>query len=151
MRVETSFYLIWSFFLFIFACLQFFQAFFPITFSNDGDDNNIRNRQDLHKLPHFDRSILMIIDALRFDFVHQMPSTWKFINENHTDACLVRLKVHPPTVTMPKIKTIISGTVPSFFDVILNLNNGQAMTGDNLCEFWIFISWVHSLNKTFVF
>lgn len=134
MKVETSFYMIYSFFLFIFVCLQFFQGFFPITFVpfSTTTDQRRNEGKDLNILPHFDRSILMIIDALRYDFVQQMPFTWKLINEK--DACLVKLKVHPPTVTMPKIKTIISGTVPSFFDVILNLNNGQAMSGDNLCE-----------------
>lgn len=136
MKVEASFYLIYSFFLFIFVCLQFFQGFFPITFVpfTTTTDKRSDERTDLNILPHFDRSILMIIDALRYDFVQKMPFTWKLINENDRDVCLVKLKVHPPTVTMPKIKTIISGTVPSFFDVILNLNNGQAMSGDNLCE-----------------
>lgn len=140
MKVQTSLYLLWSFLLFIFVCLQFFLAFFPITFvpvappndkSTDSDESLDR---DETKFPHFDRSVLMIIDALRYDFVEKMPLIWKQINENQTDACLVKLRVHPPTVTMPKIKTIVSGTVPSFFDVILNLNNGQAMSGDNLCE-----------------
>lgn len=137
MKVETSCYLIYSFFLFVFVCLQFFQGFFPITFvpvATSADENG-NNGEILNEIPHFDRSILMIIDALRYDFIKQMPFTWKLVNGNNTDACLVKLKVHPPTVTMPKIKTIISGTVPSFFDVILNLNNGQAMMSDNLCEY----------------
>lgn len=135
MKVKTSCYLIYSYFLFVFVCLQFFQGFFPITFVPVATSVENNNGKILNELPHFDRSILMIIDALRYDFVKQMPFTWKLVNGNNTDACLVKLKVHPPTVTMPKIKTIISGTVPSFFDVILNLNNGQAMTSDNLCEY----------------
>ncbi|XP_063702102.1 GPI ethanolamine phosphate transferase 2 [Culicoides brevitarsis] len=130
MKIEATGYLLWSYFLFIFVCLQFFRAFFPINFSSGLDQNTSEGFNELQDIPHFERSILMIIDALRYDFVEQMPFTKRLVNEEN--ACLVKLKVHPPTVTMPKIKTIVSGSVPSFIDVVLNLNNGQAMTSDNL-------------------
>uniref|UniRef100_A0A336M0F1 CSON006523 protein n=1 Tax=Culicoides sonorensis TaxID=179676 RepID=A0A336M0F1_CULSO len=142
MKVETSFYLIWSFFLFIFACLQFFQGFFPITFvptlGSDSQkigadllepENNIKSANNGN---YYNRSILMIIDALRYDFVEKMPFTWSLLQvDDQAKACMVKLKVHPPTVTMPKIKTIISGTVPSFFDVILNLNSVTRLKANN--------------------
>lgn len=68
----------------------------------------------------------MIIDALRVDFVPKMNFTNDFIAEGK--ACLFPITVHPPTVTMPRIKAITSGTIPSFIDVVLNLGSSEMKT-----------------------
>lgn len=65
----------------------------------------------------------MIIDALRLDFVQKMNFTNDFITEGK--ACVFPITVHPPTVTMPRIKAITSGTIPSFIDVVLNLGSAE--------------------------
>lgn len=72
------------------------------------------------------RMILMIIDAMRSDFVTKgnMPYLHTLI-ANGT-ACQYHLQVHPPTVTMPRIKAMTSGSIPSFLDVILNLGSSKS-------------------------
>lgn len=54
----------------------------------------------------FDRSVFMIIDALRYDFVsaQKMPVLNDLLLNKK--GCLLKIKVHPPTVTMPRIKVI---------------------------------------------
>lgn len=68
----------------------------------------------------------MVIDALRTDFTAP-NGNMKFLNElvaNGT-ACKYQLQVHPPTVTMPRIKAMTSGAIPSFLDVVLNLGSPE--------------------------
>lgn len=54
--------------------------------------------------------IIMIIDALRWDFITgsigkvAMPITSSLIA--NSSACLLQTKVQPPTVTMPRIKVL---------------------------------------------
>lgn len=56
------------------------------------------------------RLIIMVIDALRWDFVTgpvgklAMPVTSNLIANG--SACLLQAKVQPPTVTMPRIKVL---------------------------------------------
>lgn len=76
----------------------------------------------------------MVIDAIRTDFV-QMPDAMKYVNKmlNTTSACQLRLHVHSPTVTMPRVKAITTGTVPNFVDVILNFGNHK-LTIDSIVD-----------------
>lgn len=70
--------------------------------------------------------ILMIIDALRLDFIirdEELVYLNKILYDN--DACFLKIKVHPPTVTMPRIKSLTSGTIPSFLDVVLNFGSAE--------------------------
>lgn len=117
------------------------------------------DRDDLYK-PLVKRVVLMVIDAFRWDFIagplgaKAMPFTTSLINNN--TACLTKIKINPPTVTLPRIKVnvistillieacmvlyflirfnlqaITTGTVPNFIDVALNLE-GTASIGDNI-------------------
>jgi predicted AlkP superfamily pyrophosphatase or phosphodiesterase len=54
-----------------------------------------------------DRSILMVIDAFRLDFLDS--ESFSYINEliAKKEGCSLRLKVNLPTVTKPRIKVII--------------------------------------------
>uniref|UniRef100_A0A182FLN6 GPI ethanolamine phosphate transferase 2 C-terminal domain-containing protein n=1 Tax=Anopheles albimanus TaxID=7167 RepID=A0A182FLN6_ANOAL len=56
------------------------------------------------------------------DFISKNENM-KFISKLilEENACLYRLQAHPPTVTMPRIKALTSGALPSFVDVVLNL------------------------------
>lgn len=46
------------------------------------------------------------------------------------ESCLIKLRVHPPTVTMPRLKAMTSGTIPNFIDLVLNFGANE-MTVDN--------------------
>jgi ethanolaminephosphotransferase len=58
--------------------------------------------------PTVGRLVIMVIDALRWDFVEgaegrmNMPYTASLINRKK--ACLLTGQARPPTVTMPRIK-----------------------------------------------
>lgn len=56
---------------------------------------------------HVSRSVLMVIDAMRTDFIqNQQNTSMKYLNKmiNDGTACTLNLNVEVPTVTMPRIK-----------------------------------------------
>lgn len=73
----------------------------------------------------------MIIDALRWDFVagDKMSYLSNLIKRN--ESCLIQLRVDAPTVTMPRIKAMTSGTVPNFIDMVLNFGTHMTIGVDN--------------------
>ncbi|XP_051156691.1 GPI ethanolamine phosphate transferase 2 [Leptopilina boulardi] len=92
--------------------------------------------EDLYQ-PITKKIVIMVIDALRWNFVAEktmkdsMPILQSLIENKMS--CLLQGKVNPPTVTMPRIKAVTSGTVPSFIDVALNLG-GNAVIGDSILK-----------------
>lgn len=92
------------------------------------------NESDLYK-PSIGRLVILVIDALRWDFVggsegrNNMPYTTSLIKRNK--GYLFKGKSGPPTVTMPRIKAMTTGTVPNFVDVALNLGSSKILD-DNL-------------------
>ncbi|KOC61014.1 GPI ethanolamine phosphate transferase 2 [Habropoda laboriosa] len=77
--------------------------------------------------PMVKKLIIMVIDALRWDFITgsvgkvAMHVTSSLLA--NSSACLLQAKVQPPTVTMPRIKAITTGTIPNFIDVALNFGS----------------------------
>lgn len=71
------------------------------------------------------RLVFMIIDAFAYEFLdglqyaNDMPLLRKSINQN--GVILFRARVQSPTVTLPRIKALVSGTIPNYMDVVLNL------------------------------
>ncbi|XP_043527407.1 GPI ethanolamine phosphate transferase 2 isoform X3 [Frieseomelitta varia] len=122
----------------------FLYGFFPLMHC----DNTIATQDDIPKFientrvkidtlyePIAKRLIVLIIDALRWDFIEgsvgkiAMPITSSLIV--NSSAYLLQTKVQPPTVTMPRIKAITTGMIPSFIDVALNFGS-KPVTGDSL-------------------
>ncbi|XP_073093972.1 GPI ethanolamine phosphate transferase 2 isoform X2 [Manis javanica] len=77
----------------------------------------------------------MLIDALRDDFVFGskgvkfMPYTTYLVEKGSSHSFVAEAK--PPTVTMPRIKALVTGSLPGFIDVIRNLNS-PALLEDNV-------------------
>nr|XP_033336582.1 GPI ethanolamine phosphate transferase 2 isoform X1 [Megalopta genalis] len=126
------------------STVLFLYGFFPLTnYSNTvATDNdipkfveNVRVKVDTLYQPMVKRMVIMVIDALRWDFITgsvgkvAMPITSSLIA--NSSACLFQTKVHLPTVTMPRIKAITTGVVPSFIDVALNFGS-KPISGDNI-------------------
>ncbi|XP_011874457.1 PREDICTED: GPI ethanolamine phosphate transferase 2 isoform X2 [Vollenhovia emeryi] len=71
--------------------------------------------------------IIMVIDGLRWDFVAgptgkaAMPLTNALLV--NSAGCLLQAKLQSPTVTMPRIKAMMTGTVPNFIDIVLNFGS----------------------------
>ncbi|KAI8605279.1 hypothetical protein EDD21DRAFT_156427 [Dissophora ornata] len=73
--------------------------------------------------PRFGKVVLMLVDALRSDFVYGNESDFKFMQsliENHKAIPFTAL-ASAPTVTLPRLKALTTGTVPGFLDAILNI------------------------------
>ncbi|XP_028661728.2 GPI ethanolamine phosphate transferase 2 isoform X1 [Erpetoichthys calabaricus] len=85
--------------------------------------------------PLFRKVVIMVIDGLREDFVFGekgkrfMPFTRHLVERGSSHSFIGRAR--PPTVTMPRIKALTTGSIPGFIDVVMNLNS-PALLEDNL-------------------
>lgn len=94
----------------------------------------------------FDNLVLVVVDAMRADFMYaQDISHMPFVHQLVTKGDALPFTAHasPPTVTLPRLKGITSGSTPSFLDAILNIaddnDDTQGMTGND--------SWLNQLKK----
>lgn len=88
-----------------------------------------------------DKTIILVIDALRFDFViphensakhyhNNFPILYeKFINEPQ-NALLLKFIADPPTTTLQRLKGLTTGSLPTFIDAGSNFN-GDEIDEDN--------------------
>lgn len=61
----------------------------------------------------------MIIDAWRTDYPN--ATNMPFTNEHSCNH--LQIKVDIPTVTMPRLKSMTTGTISNFIDIVLNLGH----------------------------
>lgn len=99
--------------------------------------------------PLFKKSILVLVDALRHDFVQRMPflreqvrkhrdlqhppSGGKRRREEGGSSCLFRFVADPPTTTMQRLKALMTGTMPTFIDASANFNRYSLISVSLLC------------------
>ncbi|ORZ04372.1 hypothetical protein BCR42DRAFT_497058 [Absidia repens] len=88
--------------------------------------------------PEFDRLVFVVIDALRNDFIYQ-DTGFKFVNSliEKGTAIPFTAKATAPTVTMPRIKALTTGTVPSFLDAILNIAESDTSSSLQHHDNWV--------------
>ncbi|CAF0729169.1 unnamed protein product [Brachionus calyciflorus] len=83
------------------------------------------------------RLIIVLIDAMRYDFIFEsndkirMPFVHRLIREKK--AIPFKLTASPPTVTLPRIKALVSGIIPEFIDILWNFNTTNLLE-DNLLK-----------------
>lgn len=84
------------------------------------------NVSELYK-PKVDTLVFIVIDALRTDFINHenMPHLVSAANDK---GCFLNVEVESPTVTLPRIKSITTGVVSQFVDIILNLASTETIT-----------------------
>ena len=87
----------------------------------------------------FDRVIFMVVDALRSDFVYAANSGFEYTQSLIRAGSAVPFTAHAtsPTVTMPRIKAITTGSIPSFLDVILNVDEGDKSSSLAAQDSWL--------------
>ncbi|KAF2883547.1 hypothetical protein ILUMI_22611 [Ignelater luminosus] len=108
-------------------------AFFPLQQNHLLDPislpsslNDIQfNRSNLYK-PEISRIILIIIDALRLDFINEENVPF-IVSSYRNKGCMFTVNVQSPTVTLPRIKALTTGAIPQFVDVIFNLASTEAL------------------------
>ncbi|KAI3405237.2 GPI13 [Candida oxycetoniae] len=103
--------------------------------------------------PRFDKAIILVIDALRFDFVIPVPCSSKNYHNNfpilhqlaqRDNGVLLKFIADPPTTTLQRLKGLTTGSLPTILDAGSNFN-GEAIEEDN----WLL--QLHRKNKTIAF
>jgi hypothetical protein len=92
------------------------------------------------------RVFLLIVDALRLDFMvdtrkeapvnspfDKMAYMHSLLRHNASQTMLFGFRADPPTVTSQRLKSIVTGTLPTFIDIGANLNS-SAVTDDNVID-----------------
>lgn len=118
------------------AAFLFCAGFFPqkVVLKNDSEFI-VEPKLQLESKPVFDKLIVVVIDALRSDFLFQKDSSgFDFVHEllNSGEAWGYTAYSNPPTVTLPRLKGITTGSAPNFLDAILNVAEDD--TSSNLKE-----------------
>ncbi|KAF7555222.1 hypothetical protein G7046_g6594 [Stylonectria norvegica] len=87
----------------------------------------------------FDRLIFMVVDALRSDFVYSEGSGFEYVQQLIRDgnALPFTANARSPTVTMPRIKSMTTGSIPSFVDLILNFDEGDTSSTLAAQDTWL--------------
>ncbi|RYC66046.1 hypothetical protein CHU98_g140 [Xylaria longipes] len=75
----------------------------------------------------FDKLIFMVVDALRSDFVYLDGSGFEYTRSLINNGVAIPFTAHAtsPTITMPRIKAMTTGTTPSFLDAILSFDEAD--------------------------
>ena len=99
----------------------------------------------LHR--RFDKAIIIIIDALRFDFLtpirddsatnipylNKLPTVRNLIDSQPMNARLFKFLADPPTTTLQRLKGLTTGSLPTFVDAGSNFASTE-ITEDNFID-----------------
>lgn len=113
------------------------------------NDTSTPHRHSLDHLKRFDKSVLILVDALRFDFIFGssnhagLPSIDRLVRDEPRRARLMKFIADPPTTTMQRIKALTTGSLPTFIDAGSNFDS-YMIEDDNL------LRQLHSRNKSIV-
>lgn len=134
------------------SILLFTDGFFPAkkifhserNCTNDSNNSTVFDSDDSEQVEKkFDRVVLMLIDGMRYDFIRHMPfvhgtleARWGRKNGDQdaveigtdadADAIGFVTYAHPPTVTMPRLRAMMTGQMPQFIaDIVENLQEQQ--------------------------
>lgn len=121
----------WPYFLFalgiqVVGYLVFLKGFFPpkvIVQEFNSFLDGVSPFEQLGGGAQFDRIIVMVVDAMRSDFMYGPDSSMNFLHSliESGNAIPFTAFSNPPTVTLPRLKGITTGGTPSFIDAILNV------------------------------
>ncbi|GAA5986715.1 hypothetical protein JCM5350_000509 [Sporobolomyces pararoseus] len=154
--------------LFLFVSLSclgficFFKGFFPVKPLLQGytdaqqysivDPKMIRHRKIEREQP-FSRLVFMLVDALRSDFVFGSESEMYFAKSliANRQALPYTAIAQPPTVTLPRLKGLTTGSNPTFLDAILNIaDEGSSSAALEVTDSWV-RQLFHDKKKKLVF
>ncbi|KAL2128578.1 hypothetical protein VTI74DRAFT_9003 [Chaetomium olivicolor] len=87
----------------------------------------------------FNKLVFMVVDALRSDFVYTTDSGFEYLQSLIRDGDALPFTAHAtsPTVTMPRLKAITTGSIPSFLDVVLNLDEADESSSLAAQDTWL--------------
>ncbi|KAI5954048.1 GPI13 [Candida margitis] len=103
--------------------------------------------------PRFEKAVILVIDALRFDFAIPVADSQEYYHNNFPilydlaqkdNGVLLKFIADPPTTTLQRLKGLTTGSLPTIIDAGSNFN-GDAIDEDN----WLL--QLHKINKTIAF
>ncbi|KAK3865392.1 hypothetical protein Pcinc_028996 [Petrolisthes cinctipes] len=105
------------------------------TYLQQSADDELDN---LPVLAEVDKTVLVVIDALRADHLAStrqplMPYLHSLLTKGGARGYL--LHTSSPTVTLPRLKSMVTGGIPGFMDVVENFGASE-LTEDNLIRRW---------------
>lgn len=122
------------------AVIIFCAGFFPQKNVLKGDASfTIEPKLQNESEPMFDKLVLVVIDALRSDFVFEKSSQFSFVHSllNDGNAWGFTAYSNPPTVTLPRLKGITTGSTPNFLDAILNVAEDNSSSNLKEQDSWL--------------
>lgn len=125
--------------------IYFFMGFFPSKVILPGSGSFLQTPTPFTKAannasPHFDRLIFMVVDAMRSDYMYSDSySQMDFLHSLIRNGSAVPFTAfsNPPTVTLPRLKGITSGSAPSFLDAILNVADDRDTSQGSAGDLWV--------------
>ncbi|BFZ55116.1 mannose-ethanolamine phosphotransferase gpi13 [Savitreella phatthalungensis] len=104
-------------------------------------DNIAQLPQEDRLTPTFDKVVILVIDALRYDFVseqvnatavyhNRLKSVQQLVTADPGRSFLTRFIADPPTTTLQRLKGLTTGSLPTFVDAGSNFA-GTAIAEDN--------------------
>jgi ethanolaminephosphotransferase len=138
--------------VFAYGVFKLSEGYFPRPILLQGFANHSEQRDDISyrleeagegKKRTLGKVIMVVIDALRNDFAVGAESAMEFVKRtiNASSALSWAAYAHPPTVTLPRIKALTTGSVPSFLDVLMNFAS-EELKADNL------LTQLNQMNKS---
>ncbi|KAK9480900.1 alkaline-phosphatase-like protein [Lipomyces japonicus] len=87
----------------------------------------------------FDRLVFIVVDALRSDFVYSDDSPMAFTQSLISSRNALPFTAHaaPPTVTLPRIKGLTTGSVANFLDAVLNIAESDESSSLQNFDNWL--------------
>lgn len=127
------------------AVLLFGCGFFPQKKVLDGH----AELDQVNQQPVFDKLVIVVIDALRSDFLFdESISKFDFVHEKLNEGAAWGFTAYsnPPTVTLPRLKGITTGSTPNFLDAILNVAEDDTSSSLASQDSWLW-QFRHNGNK----
>ncbi|CCK69681.1 mannose-ethanolamine phosphotransferase LAS21 KNAG_0C05830 [Huiozyma naganishii CBS 8797] len=125
--------------IFIF-CLGFFPQKKVLKGQAEFNPENLDRLGSNREEPVFNKFILVVVDALRSDFIFDSHNShFDFVHSklNSGEAWGFTAFSSPPTVTLPRLKGITTGSTPNFLDALLNVAEDDQTSTIKEQDSWI--------------
>lgn len=123
----------WTGILALIGVILFCKGFFTPPQLVQGFNNDLPEWESGNESAKFDRAVIMVIDAWRADFAYDSErSHFSYLHSliNSGNAIPYTAFAPSPTVTLPRLKGITSGSAPNFLDAVLNIADDIISEGD---------------------
>jgi ethanolaminephosphotransferase len=87
----------------------------------------------------FDKVVIMVVDAMRSDFLFSDRSNMSFAHSLINNGLGLGFTAfsNPPTVTLPRLKGITTGSTPNFIDAVLNIAEDDTSSSLGDQDSWV--------------